>query len=68
MAKKLKIQEADIVEILDDSCKKYPVREIGEKNFHNDGGGIRLQGITLYSDFTGYEKCFKRDRFKLVKK
>jgi hypothetical protein len=65
MAKKLKIQEADIVEILDDSGipkyikdmgfkkgKKYPVREIGEKNFHNDGGGIRLQGITLYSDFT----------------
>lgn len=46
--------------------KTFIVREIGEKSFHGDGGGLRLQGITLYSDLTGFEKCFKRNRFKVV--
>lgn len=48
--------------------KKFTIREIGEKDFHGDGGGLRLKGITLYSDLTGYEKCFKRKNFKIINK
>lgn len=44
----------------------FTIREIAEKDFHGDGGGIRLRGITLYSDLTGFEKAFKRSRFKLI--
>lgn len=76
MAKK-QIKEGDKVKCINDAGlpeyvkkmgvkkgKIFTVREIGEKNFHRDGGGIRLDGIKLFSDLTGFEKCFKRSRFK----
>jgi hypothetical protein len=67
----------DLVEIVDDSGalsmmieqgfikgNTFKIRNIGSKNFHNDGGGIRLQGITLWKDLDLYEQCFSRKRFK----
>ena len=39
----------------------YCVRSIGERT-----NGVRLQGINLYSDTTGYEKCYNVNRFKVV--
>ena len=48
--------------------KTFTVREIGEKDFHGDGGGLRFEGIKLHSDLTGFEQCFKRRRFKLKNK
>jgi len=46
--------------------KIFTIRDIGQKDFHNDGGGLRLEGIKLFSDTTGFEKCFKRSRFEIV--
>jgi hypothetical protein len=47
--------------------KIFTIREIAEKDFNGDGGGLRLSGITLYSDLTGFEKAFNRKRFELVR-
>lgn len=38
--------------------KIYVIREIGDRT-----GGLRLEGKVLYSDLTGYEKCYARNRF-----
>jgi hypothetical protein len=48
--------------------KTFTIRSIGEKDFTGKGGGLRFQGIILYSDMTGYEKCFGRERFVVTKK
>lgn len=48
--------------------KTFTIREIGEKDFGGNGGGLRLQGVPLYSDLTGYEKCFGRERFEVITK
>jgi hypothetical protein len=45
---------------------QFKVRSIGSKDFERDGGGIRLEGIYLWSDLTEYEQCFKRERFKKI--
>lgn len=42
--------------------KVYTIRDIGDRT-----GGLRLQGITLYFDLSGYEKCYGRDRFSVIK-
>ncbi len=41
--------------------KEYVIRSIGERT-----GGLRLEGIELYRDFTDYEKCFGASRFAKV--
>lgn len=41
--------------------KTYVIREIGDRT-----GGLRLEGEVLYSDLTGYEKCYARNRFLKV--
>ena len=43
------------------------IREIAEKDFNNDGGGLRFKGITTFSDLTGFEKAFSRKRVQKVK-
>jgi len=77
MKSKNPFKEGDKVVCLDDST--YPdfvkklgvttgsvhiIREISEKDF-GDGQGIRLQGVNLYSDLTGFEKAFGWRKFKL---
>lgn len=42
--------------------KVYTIRDIGDRT-----GGLRLQGVTLYSDLSGYEKCYGRERFLVIK-
>lgn len=41
--------------------KIYTIREIGDRT-----GGLRLEGVELYSDITGYEKCYGKKHFKVV--
>ncbi len=47
--------------------KIFTIREISEKDFNGDGGGLRLEGIILHSDLTGFEKAFNRNRFEIVR-
>ena len=75
--KKQQFKVGDTVEVINDkdAIEIFPefkvgahfvIRSIGEQDFHNDGGGLRLEGIIFWRDFTGYEQCFSRKRFKLV--
>lgn len=48
--------------------KTFTIREISEKDFNGDEGGLRLEGIILHSDLTGFEKAFNRNRFEIVQK
>jgi hypothetical protein len=75
--KKQQFKVGDTVEVINDkdAIKIFPefklgarfiIRSIGEKDFHKDGGGLRLEGIIFWRDNDGYEQCFSRKRFKLV--
>ena len=41
--------------------KVYIIRDIGDRT-----GGVRLEGVHLYSDSTGYEKSYGKKHFELA--
>ncbi len=41
--------------------KVYTIREIGDRT-----GGLRLDGVYLFHDLTGYEKCYGGNRFVAI--